>query len=402
MVNTKHDAESYETADRRNGYQREIYDGNALYDAFLKAKKGSAWKPSVQKFETTYLLSLAKMQTELITKAYDFKPTSDFVISERGKTRKITGEQIEDRIVKHSLCDEVLNPTMARYLIYDNGASRVGKGISFTRKRLLKHLRSYYQHTGSNDGYILLMDFSKYYDNIRHDVLMDMYRKHITDETALWLLEKTIERSKVDVSYMSDEEYADCMDSVFESLAYQNVNPELLTGERFLHKHLCIGDQVAQTSGISYRTPIDNYVKIVKGIKYYAGYMDDSYAIHESKDFLEELLEGIAETCEQNGVYLNRNKTRICKLSSYWRFLQVQYSLTDTGRVVQKINPKRLTAMRRKMKRIAPYLTDKDFSDFYGSWFRNHYKLMSKEQRQSMEQLFNQLLKEVSQCTLSN
>lgn len=88
------------------------------------------------------------------------------------------------------------------------------------------------------------------------------------------------------------------------------------------------------------------------------------------------------------------------KLSEHWRFLQVQYSLTDTGRVIQKINPKRLTAMRRKMKKLAPKLTEKEFTDFYKSWFKNHYKIMSKKQRSNMDTLFNQL-KEVTKCTLS-
>ena len=34
MVNTKHDTTSYENC----SCQREIYDGNALYDAYLRAK----------------------------------------------------------------------------------------------------------------------------------------------------------------------------------------------------------------------------------------------------------------------------------------------------------------------------------------------------------------------------
>lgn len=279
-------------------------------------------------------------------------------------------------------------------------AVKIFKGIAFTRKRLLTHLRKYYAQHGSNEGYILLIDFSKYYDNIRHDVLLKLFEQYVDDEHALWLLRKTVERSRVDVSYMSDEEYEHCLDKLFDSLLYQYMNPKLFTGEKFMGKHLNIGDQVAQTAGISYRIRIDNYVKIVRGVKFYAGYMDDSYAIHESKEFLQELLEDIIEIANELGITVNTRKTRICKLSEHWRFLQVQYSLTDTGRVIQKINPKRLTAMRRKMKKLAPKLTEKEFTDFYKSWFKNHYKIMSKKQRSNMDTLFNQL-KEVTKCTLS-
>lgn len=394
MVNTKHDTSSYES----RGYQREIYDGNVLYEAYLRAKKGSDWKPQVQKFEMNYLLELSKIQKDLANMEYEFLPTTNFTLNERGKTRRITGEQIQDRVVKHALCDEVLNPSLERFLIYDNGASLVGKGISFTRRRLVTHLRKYYAQHKSNEGYILLIDFSKYYDNIRHDVLLKLFEKYVDDEHALWLLRKTVERSRVDVSYMADDEYENCLNTLFDSLLYQYMNKSLLTGEKYMGKHLNIGDQVAQTAGVSYRIPIDNYVKIVKGVKFYAGYMDDSYAIHESKEFLEELLEDIIEVAAELGITVNTRKTRICKLSEHWRFLQVQYSLTETGRVIQKINPKRLAAMRRKMKKLAPKLTEKDFTDFYKSWFKNHYKLMSKLQRSNMDTLFEQL-KEVTLCS---
>lgn len=401
MVNTKHDTRAYERTrlPGERGYQREIFDVNVLYEAYLKAKKGSDWKPQVQKFETTYLLELSKISQELKEMNYEFLPTTNFTLHERGKLRRITGEQVQDRIVKHALCDEVLNPLIEPHLIYDNGASIVGKGIDFTRRRLLTHLRKYYAQHDSNEGYILLIDFSKYYDNIRHDALMELFENYVDDEHALWLLKKTIDRSRVDVSYMSDEEYEHCLDRLFDSLTYQHIDQRLLTGEKLMGKHLNIGDQVAQTAGISYRIRIDNYVKIVRGVKFYAGYMDDSYAIHESKEFLQELLEDIIEIANELGITVNTRKTRICKLSEHWRFLQVQYSLTDTGRVIQKINPKRLTAMRRKMKKIAPKLTKKDFTDFYLSWLKNHYKLMSKQQRSNMDILFNQL-KEVSRCIL--
>ena len=396
MVNAKHDTFCYDS----EGYQREIFDGNALFEAYKRAKKGSDWKPQVQRFEMTYLLELSRIQRELQEMTYEFLPSTQFVLNERGKTRVIRGEQIQDRIVKHTLCDEVLNPAVKNFLIYDNGASLVGKGIACTRKRLLTHLRRYYAQHHSNDGYILLIDFSKYYDNIRHDILMELMKKYVTDEHSLWLLQKTVDRSKVDVSYMSDDEYENCLDILFNSLLYQEIDQRLLTGEKFMGKHLNIGDQVAQTAGIAYPIPIDNFVKIVKGVKFYGRYMDDSYAIHESKEFLEELLKGIVEIAGSLGITVNLKKTRICKLSDHWRFLQIQYSLTDTGRVIQKINPKRLTAMRRKMKKLAPKLTEKEFTDFFRSWFKNHYKIMSRYQRNNIETLFNQL-KEVTKCTLS-
>lgn len=107
-----------------------------------------------------------------------------------------------------------------------------------------------------------------------------------------------------------------------------------------------------------------------------------------------EFIDGVYVGDKFNAADFNRIKNNL----AYWRFLQVQYSLTDTGRVIQKINPKRLTAMRRKMKKLAPKMTEKDFTDWYTSWFRNHYKIMSRLQRSNMDTLFNKL-KEVTLCS---
>ena len=81
-------------------------------------------------------------------------------------------------------------------------------------------------------------------------------------------------------------------------------------------------------------------------------------------------------------------------MSDNWKFLQIKYSLTNTGRIVKRINPKRLTSMRRKLKKLAGKISLKDFENLYNSWFNNHYKIMSKQQRLNMNQLFAQLKKE--------
>lgn len=106
MVNTKCDTSYYDS----RGYKRKIFDGNVLYESKAKAMKGSDWKPQVQRFNMTYLLELSKMQRDLENMEYEFLPTTNFTLHERGKLRRITGEQVQDRIVKHALCDEVLNP----------------------------------------------------------------------------------------------------------------------------------------------------------------------------------------------------------------------------------------------------------------------------------------------------
>ena len=387
MVNTKHDTTSYENC----SYKREIFDMNNLYDAFKKSKMGSDWKHQVQGYEMNFLSELAKLNKELNQKKFKFLPTSEFVLSERGKTRLISGEQIHDRIAKGCLCDFELLPLINKYLIYDNGASLKGKGIGFTRKRFEVHLKKYYQQNGSNDGYILLIDFSKYFDNIRHDDFMNIFKEVGISDDAMWLLGKTVERSRVDVSFMDDIEYANCLNKLFNSLDHQKIDKSKLSGKKYMHKHLNIGDQVAQVAGICYLLKLDNYIKIVKGIKLYGRYMDDSYIIHENKEYLKSLLNEIIDVANSVGITINIKKTRICKLSGHFRFLQIKYSLTDTGRIIKKINPKRIVAMRRKMKKLIHVLPIHEFDNLYRSWISNHYKIMSAKQRDGMNELYSAL-----------
>lgn len=101
--------------------------------------------------------------------AYTTHLGNEFMLVERGKIRAITGLEIEDRIVRHSLNDFILMPRIRPLLIYDNGASIKHRGITFSRNRLEYHLHNYYKKYGTNEGWIMLLDVSKYYDNIRHD-----------------------------------------------------------------------------------------------------------------------------------------------------------------------------------------------------------------------------------------
>lgn len=386
MGNNKHDARPYE--DR--GYQREIYDLNVLYESFKRARKSSAWKPDTQRFSMYWLLEIAKMSKQLKDKSYRLSPTVEFMMNERGKTRYIHGECMRDRVAKHALCDEIINPSIDRFLIHDNSASRIGKGVDFARRRLEEQIHKFYRETGSNDGYILIMDFSKYYDNIRHDVLLDQFDKYIQNETALWLIKQVVNREAIDVSYMSDKEYSHCMNEVFDSIVYHKAR-HAKTGEKFMPKHLNIGDPVAQSAGIMHPVPFDNYAKIVLGIKNYSRYMDDSEIIARTKEELKDIFEKLCAKAKELGIFVNRKKSRICKLSSKWRFLQIEYTLTETGHLIRKINPKRLHDFTRKLKKLAGVLPEDKFFELYNSWFRRHLKYMSKIQRTNLESLYHQL-----------
>lgn len=344
-----------------------------------------------------FLPRIVESKSDLKNRTYKSKDSTEFIIRERGKTRPITGLQMSDRVIRHSLCDNVLTPALLNYMIYDNGASLKNKGIDFSRERFEKHLHMYYREHGSNDGYILLMDYSKFYDNIPHDTAYNAVAKHVNDDFSLWLLRCIFDNFKIDVSYMDTDEYENCMDIPFDSAKYRlNIPKSKHTGEKYMYKSVNIGDQCSQIIGIYYPTPIDNFIKIVKGQKYYGRYMDDSYVIHESKEFLHILSLEVIEKAKEFGIILNQKKTRIVKLSDYYRFLQISYSLTDSGRLIRKINPKRIVDMRRKLKKLSTMVqngerTQEEVENMFKAWMGSHCHLMSKLQRDNLNLLYYDL-----------
>lgn len=378
----------------RQDLMEKITDANNLYKAFLKARKGSAWKGQVQKFEINWLLGIFGIIDELETGDYELTSNKPFVINERGHIRKIVGNSIKDRTLIHCLCDEILMPTIEPYLISDNAASRVGMGITYTRKRIVEHLRSYYSRHGA-DGYILLTDFSKYYDNIDHDAVLSMMQEKVPDY-AFVLLVKILKASEVDLSYLAPEEFAALRRGKYNALDYMDADPAFQTGKQVLRRSMNIGDQTSQVIGIYYPTRIDNYVKTVRSVKYYGRYMDDLYVIAPTKEELWSILTGIKEQASALGIFINEKKTRVQPLRKPFRYLQIQYALTPSGRIIQKINPKRLTAMRKKLRKLrgkldAGLTTFDAIDDMYRSWIGGYKKYMSRLQKESLENLYNSL-----------
>lgn len=377
-------------------YEEIVCDANNLYKAYKVSVKSSKWKETTQRFMMNFLRYIFEIQEDLLNRTLKNGPTQEFTLHERGRIRPITSIQIRDRIVRHTLCDEVILPEIKKHIIYDNCASIKGRGIGLQRKRFEIHLHKYYQEYG-NDGWILFGDFSKFYDNIIHEIAKrELLKLFDDDEFIDWLLTLIFEGFKIDVSYMSDEEYASCMDDTFNKLEYRKVPKKLLTGEKRMEKSVNIGDQISQAIGIYYPYRIDNHVKYVRSQKYYGRYMDDWYIMNPSKDELEDLLVNICKITEEYGIHINKKKTRIVKISSTYKFLQIKYTLTDSGKVIKRINPKRVTAMRRKLKKLASKVTNGEadydnVENMFRGWMGAHYKLLSKEQRKNLIQLYKDL-----------
>lgn len=364
---------------------------DALYAAFQLSKRESDWKSSVQRFEMNLLPNLVELHNELLSGTYKQSEFYEFTLNERGKTRHIRSMHIRDRVVQRSVCDNILTPTLEPYLIYDNGASIKGKGISFSRNRLQCHLEKFYRRHGL-DGWVLKIDFSKFFDNIRHDRLMEMIEAKIDDKEALELIRRMIASFSVDVTGLPEEQVRDCWFGIYDSVKYQPSTG----GKRFMPKGLGIGSQISQIGGVYVLTPVDQYCKTVRQCKYYGRYMDDIYIIHHDKAFLKDVLENIKTIALRVGLHVNDRKTTITPLRHGFSFMQVKYAVTNTGHIVKRLMAAKMTRERRKLKRYrglfdSGRMTREDISNAYQSWRGNVKPFDANTSMRNMDKLYNQL-----------
>jgi len=375
----------------------QIYNADSLYDAFMVAKHGTEWKATVQKYEGNLLLNILDTKRQIKDGRYKPKPMFEFTLCERGHVRQIKAQHIFDRVVQRSLNDNVLIPKTRPHLIYDNGASLKGKGLKFARKRFEIHLRNAYKEYGEN-ACILLMDFTKYYDNILHDVALGQFQKLLSAD-EFEFLKMTFKEFEIDVSCMTEEEYLRNMNGVFNALDYSRIPASEKTGDKFMCKSVGIGNQSSQITGVFYPNSIDTYCKTVKGIKYYGRYMDDTYIIMRSKEELKELLSDLNERLKAIGIFVNLEKTHIHRITSWLPWLKINYKLKPTGGLIRKVHSKTFARERRKLVAFNRLMqngriTLDKVKQCYRSWRGTYRKYDSKTKLFKLDKFFMKIFKE--------
>lgn len=145
-----------------------------------------------------------------------------------------------------------------------------------------------------------------------------------------------------------------------------------------------------------YPTYIDNYIKIVCGVKYYGRYMDDIYIIDSDKNRLKNLYNKICNISDNLGLFINKKKTRILKLNKGFVFLKMKYILTDTGKVIMIPSKDKIVRERRKLKKLRQKFDNNEISydeieKHYKSWRGGLEKYNSYYKLKNMDDLYNKL-----------
>ena len=77
-------------------------------------------------------------------------------------------------------------------------------------------------HQGSNHGWILFGDFSKFYDNILHEVAKKQLLDLVNNDSFLsWIFDVIFDGFEIDVSDLNDEEYRNIYEGIFDKIKYE-------------------------------------------------------------------------------------------------------------------------------------------------------------------------------------
>jgi len=247
-----------------NNLYSKIYDLRNLFFAFKKARKGKTKKPYVKEFEANLRKNLLSLHYELKNQTYQPQPLVNFIIKDP-KTRKISKADFRDRVIHHAII-RIIEPIFDKRFIYDSCANRKGKGNLFALKRLDYFVRKVSRNGKINGwftsnqirGYCLKADIKHYFQEVNHNILLDIIKRKIKDEKVIWLISRILENGAIGGG-----------------------------ANNVLSKGMPLGNLTSQFLANVYLNELDYFVKHKLKVKYYVRYVDDFVILHNSEEQLK-------------------------------------------------------------------------------------------------------------------
>jgi len=262
----------------------EICSYENLELAFTKARKRKSNQYYVIEFEKELKNNLLQLQTELLIHSYQPKSLKTFIIRDP-KTRKISKSAFRDRIVHHALYN-IIEPLFDKTFIYDSYANRKGKGALKAVKRF-DYFKKKASKNNSRNCFVLKADIKHYFDNVDHNILINLIQKRVKDERVIWLIKKILKNHKT-------------------------IN----------NKGMPLGNLTSQFFANIYLDEIDQFIKHKLKAKHYIRYVDDFVILHNDKILLEYYKEMINKFLKHNlELELHPEKSKILLLKQGTSFL---------------------------------------------------------------------------------
>jgi hypothetical protein len=156
------------------------------------------------------------------------------------------------------------------------------------------------------------------------------------------------------------------------------------------------GSQMVQIAGIAVLDGLDHYIKERLRSKYYLRYMDDFILLSNNRMDLEKCKMAIAHELDKIGFEFNTRKTKIFHISAGLLFLGFIFRLTDSGKILMRIDPANVKRERKKLFRLVKLAKQGKISkakvyECYESWKNHASKGNSHKLIQRMDQYLKKL-----------
>ena len=304
---------------------------NDVNDAYLKIRKSIRNKRKLYLFEKNYYSNCNILVDKINSGCYTYSNYYIFTLTEK-KKRLIMSSTLEDKIVNHVICKKVLLP-LDKYLIDSNCATRLGRGTSYARYLLDKYLIKI--KNKSSAFYILKFDFSKYFYNINHKVLLNKLSKYLSNEDLLLIK---------DILNTTNHDYI--------NNAIRNI------GMNTFYKKdtgLPIGNYTSQFLAIFYLNDLDHFIKEDLDCKYYIRYMDDGIILDSSKERLKDILRILESIVNKDYLLEFNNKTKMYKSSEGFTFLGINYKVKNNKIKRRIVSKTRRSLLKKSIKYYFKY-----------------------------------------------
>lgn len=258
----------------------DITSADNLLSAWKEFLNGKRSKPDVQEFSLNLMDNILALHKDLVNRIYQHGLYQGFRINDP-KPRQIHKSPVRDRLLHHVVY-RLLYPFFDLTFIADSFSCRVDKGThkALSRFRKLSYVVSR-NHTRAT--WVLKCDIRKFFENINHEILLNILKQYIPDEDIVWLLNEII-----------------C-----------SFNPGLP-----------LGNLTSQLFMNIYMNEFDQWLKHRMKARYYIRYADDFVVLSHDKAWLEELLPKVADFLSENlRLSLHPDKVSIQTLASGVDFL---------------------------------------------------------------------------------
>lgn len=297
-----------------------MYEELCSYDnllvAYSKARQGKARKYYVLEFEKNLQENLLQLRDELLSQTYKPKPLKSFIIRDP-KTRKISKSRFRDRVIHHALVN-IIGHLFQKSFIYDSHANQVGKGALRAVERF-----DYFKRKVSRNGYgtcyVLKADIRHYFEEVNHNILLEILERKINDKRVMWLIRQIL----------------------------SNLPEGRSGGGGERPKGMPLGNHTSQFFANVYLNELDQYVKHLLKARHYIRYVDDFVILSNSKEQLEKNKQLINAFLQEHlSLSLHPDKSKIYDLRQGVPFLG--FRMFTSHRLVRKSN---LRKFEKKLKR---------------------------------------------------